>query len=127
MRYVFIILIIFILINIYSSYRRFNGNWKTTEDFVACSGTDIYMNLNVSAVKNNARLIFINEENQVKIMDGSLIFWTLDPRSLFGLPSKGIVHSKFSEAPFPTKMYYKLDGNKLTIYDKKIYGEFLKI
>lgn len=117
-----VIIIVLILINLYQSYRIFNGNWQTIEEFND-SGTTVFINFNNTEV----RVIFVSG-NKTVIHDGHMYFYTYDIRSLFLFDSCGYIKTDFKENIFPKYLYYKYSPTgHLKIFKDKNYGEFIKI
>ena len=121
-RYLAAVIIVLIFINIYQSYRIFNGNWQTIEEFNE-NGTTVYINFN----NTDVRVIFVSGDQTV-IHDGKMYFFTYDLRSLLLFDSCGYVKTDFKDNIFPAYLNYKYSPTgHLKLYGKKNYGDFIKM
>lgn len=124
-----IIIIILLFIFIYHSTRLLNGNWQTTEDF-SSNGTTIFMNLSTTWYKpweTRVRIIFMSDADTV-IYDGFMYFYTYDLRGALLFDNTGYIRTSFTEDIFPKTLYYKYSPEGyMRLYNKKNYGDFVKI
>lgn len=129
-KFLILLIIVLILLNLYICSSLLNGNWESTEEFSEKSDSKLYLNLQGHFYRN-AKLIIIKDE--ALVFEGNIIFLG-SPHGLlfwrnFGLAIISFDSPQNNEKIMPKLLYYTFSplSGKLCLFKEKIYGEFQKL
>jgi hypothetical protein len=141
-KFLIIIIIVLLAINIFVCSSLLNGNWESTEEFSEKADSKLYLNLQ-GHFNRNAKIIIIKDE--ALVFEGN-IFFIGSPHGIFFWKNCGIaICTSFSPSPsssqsdeekseketsiLPKFLYYSFNPLKghLTLFRDKIYAEMQKL